>query len=288
MRGLVPFSKDIFRFISLYLSPHDIVNVATTCSHLEKLLLQDETLWRQYVAFYKAGGIPLMTISKIVDVDFWKHVAFTKNIENAQRMLKFQYLKYRMEIPLPSDKDFLRFFVCIHTKGKRPKRDLLGDVIPNQFETVKIPSVTIAMTDMSFSYFSQKQLVTLTFKHTASFLFWYGESGFKSTVEVYGVDRHCLNTKVNIYSKSNECYLKSLQSCVLSHVERLSPTQAIDIGQRYHNDPNYFVNTRDTWRFVSENTNKSKQLRVRDDILVQSSNEIQVVMNIDEFYNEFL
>lgn len=227
-----------------------------------------------------------MNISKIVDLDFWKHVAFTKNIENAQRMLKFEYLKYRVKIPLPSDKDFLRFFVCIHTKGKRPKRDLLGDVIPNQFETVKIPSVTVAMTDMSWC--SQKHLVALTFKHTTSFLFWCGESGFKSTFEIYGVDRHCLNTKVTIYSKLDECCFKSFQRCTLSHIETLSPTQAIDIGQRYHNDPNYFVNTCDTRRFVSENTNKSKQLRVRDGILVQSSNEIKVVVNIDEFYNEFL
>lgn len=98
---------------------------------------------------------------------------------------------------------FLQFYCRIDTKGKTVKRDLLGNLIINDYDNITLPSISFKMdindslntktlndtsnnvNSLNGSMFMMK-FTPLT--STVPF-FWEGEGGFESVITVYAVDR---------------------------------------------------------------------------------------------------
>lgn len=251
----LPIPADVIRLLSLYLSPRDIIHVGRTCRALAEKMLRGvaggddkavATLWRQYVANCVVSDVPVRGVAG--DAYFWQRMAFEKKRDLVRWMLQERHLTHRLAQP-QSSKEFLRFFVRIDTTGQKPQRDLLGNVIPNQFEEVKLPSVLLCQPQqVSASGFdmetsmgtSRPGWLTLSFcpagKTGQKVLWWEDESTFQSTMEIYAVDRQRMPPKIVL--KSDQANIPVSWKFICR--ENLTRSLCREAGKLAHNDENYF------------------------------------------------
>jgi len=182
----------------------------------------------------------------------------------------------------PSSKYFLQFYCQIDTTGVIPKRDLLGNVIPDANETVNIPSslfkldtsslipsITAGEGTFEMTFFPQSSITQTTqTTQTKSYpFFWDGESGFNSTTVIYAVDRQHVPPTVMLCDKNGWVFKdfllegrngsgygfsserKNALGDTQSHFGRihlvkkeLNRTTAEIAGKLAHNDGQYFLN----------------------------------------------
>jgi hypothetical protein len=254
------FPPDIIRLITTYLKPDDIANLGI-CSHeLARKLLNgpySEKLWRHYVAKVIAPKVPLIGIP--VDFLNWKMLAFERNEKVVQNLLRMKHLEHRIKEP-SSSKYFLQFYCRIDTTGVIQKRDLLGNVIPDETETVNLPSHVFKMDTSTFTSPSGDDDFKMTFysvqssKETHAF-FWDGEGGYNSTTILYAVDRQCSPPTVMLCDKKGWTFKNHLlegraalgdTSDYFGNIHlvknALNRTTAEIAGKLAHNDGQYFMN----------------------------------------------
>jgi len=239
-------TPDIVCFISSFLDVTDVLNLELVCKTLRQKLNTPE-FWRLFVSG-KFPDVPLRGI-KTQDVN-WKDMAMKNSEDFIRRRLQSQHLVYRLAAP-QNQRDFLRFFCRITTKGRKKFEDLAGRV---QEKEVCVPDITLCCSQ------ALKQLprnvnqywVDMVFAHPKqqSFLFWQGYSGISSTIELYAIDHQVPGYRVPLFDEDwvdGEDEDESFGVHFVWSPYRLEETligksQYEEIGRVAHNDTKFFIN----------------------------------------------
>jgi hypothetical protein len=221
-------------------------------------------LWRYY--FRQApwcGRVPQKLIGVVDDGGRfdWKEflvAAYKQKFSHLSELMFVQHLKHRLALPM-SDRKWLGLFVRVRTEGTRScmfgnevitRRIAPPPIIlcaqPETFNTL-YDNLFLEDTDEAEDLHRAAKVVEMLFQHKQDlqFLYFHGEGGVHSQLEMYAVDKTKNPHVVEIPSLIHrEVGLSPCKSKTL-----LSKSQYQQVGELLHQDKNYYEQEGDGFRY---------------------------------------